>query len=171
MENILPRREARENAFLLALDHCRQCGQLAVIAVKLQKLCNVHIAHAIAVGHHKRLIPHIRLDTLDASAGHGVQTGIHHCDLPRLGVVIMYGHFILTVGKIKGNVTGVQEVIREPLFDHVLLVPRAHDELVKAIAGVLLHNVPENGHTADLHHGLGPVLGFLTDACTESPGK
>ena len=90
-----------------------------MLAVKLQKLCNVHIAHAIAVGHHKRLIPHIRLDTLDAPAGHGVQTGIHHCDLPRLGVVIMYGHFILTVGKIKGNVTGVQEVIREPLLSYL----------------------------------------------------
>lgn len=51
-------------------------------------------------------------------AGHGVQTGIHHCDLPRLGVVIMYGHFILAVGKIKGNVTGVQEVIR----DHSLIM-------------------------------------------------
>ena len=57
------------------------------------------------------------------------------------------------------------------LLDDVLLVPRADDKLIEAVGGVQLHNVPQNGHPAQLHHGLGLELGFFRDPGAEATGK
>ena len=45
------------------------------------------------------------------------------------------------------------------------------DEVIEAVIGILLHDVPENWHAAELHHGLGAVLRFLRDPGAESPGE
>ena len=75
------------------------------------------------------------------------------------------------IDKIICNVRGVQEIVRKVLLDDVLLVPRADDKLIEAVGGVQLHNVPQNGHPAQLHHGLGLELGFFRDPGAEATGK
>lgn len=47
----------------------------------------------------------------------------------------------------------------------------ANHEVVHAVGGVELHNVPEDRPTADLHHGLGLEVGFFGNACAEAAGE
>lgn len=65
----------------------------------------------------------------------------------------------------------MQEVVREVLLDDVLLVARADDELVKTVVAVQLHDVPQNRHPAQLHHGLGLELRLFTDPCAVTTGE
>ena len=81
----------------------------------------------------------------------------------------MDDHIISAVGEIVCNVRGVQEVVREIFLDDVLLVARADDELVKTVVAVQLHDVPQNRHPAQLHHGLRLELAFFTDAGDIAP--
>ena len=63
----------------------------------------------------------------------------------------------------------MQEVVRKVLLDDMLLVARAYDELVEAVMAVQLHDVPQDGHTAQFYHGLGFELAFFTDAGAIAP--
>lgn len=65
----------------------------------------------------------------------------------------------------------MQEVVREVFLDDVLLVACADDEFVVAVVAVQLHDVPEDGHPPQLHHGLGLELGFFADAGPEPAGQ
>lgn len=47
----------------------------------------------------------------------------------------------------------MQEVVRKILLDDVLLVACADNELVEAVVAVQFHDVPEDGHPAQLYHG------------------
>ena len=70
--------------------------------------------------------------------------------------------------KIKGYVTVVDIIIGKPFLYNALLVSRTDHEIVISKGGIVLHNVPKHGHTADLDHGLGTKMRFFTDACAES---
>ena len=54
------------------------------------------------------------------------------------------------------RVAGVE--IQEVVLDDVALVAERDDELRKAVEGVDLHDVPEDGMLADLQHRLGPQI-------------
>ena len=83
----------------------------------------------------------------------------------------MDDHVVATIGEIVCNVRRVQEVVREIFLDDVLLVARADDELVKTVVAVELHDVPQNRHPAQLHHGLGLELRLFTDPCAVTTGE
>jgi hypothetical protein len=55
---------------------------------------------------------------------------------------------------VKRNVGHVHKVIGEKLFDDVALIAKTHDEIVKAIPAIDLHDVPQDWAPADFHHGL-----------------
>ena len=78
-------------------------------------------------------------------------------------MLVVHDHAVL-LRKVERDVRRVQEVVSEPLLDHVLLVARAYNEFIEAEVTVPLHDVPEDRHAADLHHGLGPPLRLLRDA-------
>ena len=78
-------------------------------------------------------------------------------------------HRILPVCEIISNIRGVQKIVREILLDYMLLVPRADDEFVEPVMAVQLHDVPQDGHPAQLHHGLRLELAFFTDAGAIAP--
>jgi hypothetical protein len=65
------------------------------------------------------------------------------------------------VGKINRDIRIVQEIIHEILLDHVAFVAKANDKIIEAIMAINFHDMPENGLTADLHHGLGPGICFF----------
>ena len=50
----------------------------------------------------------------------------------------------------------------------MLLVACADDELMEALGRIGFHNVPQNGHTADLDHGLGSECGLFGNAGAEA---
>jgi hypothetical protein len=92
-------------------------------------------------------------DAAEAAAGAGVVAGVDEGDAPGLGDGVVDGH--LVVRHVEGDVGGVQEVVGEVLLDDVALVAAADDEVVDAVLGVELEDVPEDGAAADLDHGLG----------------
>ena len=65
----------------------------------------------------------------------------------------------------------MEEVVGEVFLDDVALIATAHDEIVDAVVGVELHDVPQNRPPADLNHGFGPDRGFLTEARAQATGQ
>jgi hypothetical protein len=65
----------------------------------------------------------------------------------------------------------MQIVIRKVLFDDIPFVAEAHNEILDAERGVVLHDMPEYRFTTDLDHGFWPQYGLLTDPRSEAPSK
>ena len=61
-----------QHALLLLQHHGGECGNLAVALVELHQIADVHIAYAVAIGHHEGLVTDVGLHAFDAPAGHGV---------------------------------------------------------------------------------------------------
>jgi len=61
----------------------------------------------------------------------------------------------LVVVHVEGDVGCVQEVVGEVFLDDVALVAETDDEVIDAVLGVELEDVPEDGAAADLDMGLG----------------
>ena len=136
-----------------------------------EQLFQIHVGNAVAVGEHERLIADVLLHALHAAAGHGIQAGIHHRDAPRLGMVLVDNHLVFAVGEVICNIGGVQEIIREILLDHMLLIPGADHKIVEAVMAVELHDMPEDRHAAQIHHGLWFELAFFGNARSEAAGE
>jgi hypothetical protein len=94
---------------------------------------DVDIADAVAVGEAEGLFAFkVGATRLRRPPGHGFVAGVHQCDAPGLGVLLV--HFHLVVGHVEGDIGHVQEVVGEVLLDHVALVAAADDEIVDAVA-------------------------------------
>ena len=65
----------------------------------------------------------------------------------------------------------MQEVIGKVLLDDVALVAAANDEVIDAVVGISLQDVPQDRLAADLDHGFGAGVGFFADACAQATGK
>ena len=65
------------------------------------------------------------------------------------------------VGHIKSDVGHVQEIIGEVLLDDVTLITAANHEIVDAMCGVYLHDVPQNRFAPDFNHRFGREVGFF----------
>ena len=145
--------------------------ELAVRPVEREQLLEVHIGNAVAVSEHERLIADVLLHALHTAAGHGVEAGVHHRDAPRFGMVLVNNHLVFAVGKVICNVGGVQEIICKVLLDHMLLIPGADHKIVEAVMAVELHDMPEDRHAAQIHHGLWFELAFFGNARSEAAGE
>ena len=137
-----------------------QSGLNVLCLVERNELGDVYVTHAIPVGEAKNvLVLEVGRHTLQPSTGHGVVTGIDQGDLPWLRIALVNFHHILL--HIEGYIGCVEEVVGEVLLDYVTLVATANNEVVDAVGGVGLHNVPEDGLAADLDHRLGLEVGLL----------
>lgn len=136
-----------------------------------EQLFQVHVGNTVTVGEHERLIADVLLHTLHAAAGHGVEAGIHYRDAPRLGMVLVDNHLVFAVGKVICNVGGVQEIICKIFLDYMLLIPGTDHKVVEAIIAIELHDMPEDRHAAQIHHGLWFELAFFGDPRSEAAGE
>jgi hypothetical protein len=105
-----------QNPLLLLHDDSGKRRDFSVLLMKFQKIPDVDIADPVSIGHKKGLVSHIFPDSTDSSPSHGVQSRIHHRDLPGLTVGLQHPHLIPSVCKIKLYIRTVQIVIREPFF-------------------------------------------------------
>ena len=135
-----------------------------------QKSVDVDVGDAIAVGHEERLVTHAFLDAFDAAASHGVQAGVHHRDLPRLGDIAMDLDFA-AIGEIEGYIAIMQRVVSKILFYNFLLVAGANNEIVDSVMGENLHDVPKDRHAADLDHRFRFQVGLFPNTSTKAPSK
>lgn len=144
-------------------------GPLAMIPVEGDQGTDVDVAQAIAVSEAEGVFAlEIVTNALESSAGLGVIAGVDQRDAPGLGVALVYFHVV--GGHVEGHIRHVQEVVGEVFLDDVALVTAADDEVVHAMGGVELEDVPEDGAATDLDHGLGLEVGFLGDAGAEATG-
>lgn len=64
----------------------------------------------------------------------------------------MYGHLVLAIAIVEGDIGVMKEVVGKTLLDILLLVANADDKLGMAIVGIPLYDMLEYLHAADLHH-------------------
>ena len=90
-------------------------------------------------------------------------------DLPRLCRLSMQ----LNVAKIhmKGCINGIQKVIGKIFLEHITFAVVADDEVIDAVVAVNIEDVSQDRLTADLHHRLGPQVGFPCQSRTQSAGE
>ena len=79
-------------------------------------------------------------------------------------------HVVVAIGEVISDVRCVQEIVREVLLDYMLLIARTDDKLVVAVVGVELHNVKQDGHPAQFHHGLWFKLAFFRNSGAKATG-
>lgn len=65
----------------------------------------------------------------------------------------------------------MQEIVGEILLDDITLVATANDEVIYAVSGINLHDVPKDRAAAYLNHGLRFQMCFLGYARTEPAGE
>jgi hypothetical protein len=65
----------------------------------------------------------------------------------------------------------VEVEITEVVLDDVGLETQAQDEAPESVAGINLHDVPENGMFANGDHWLGPEFGFFLDARAQAAAQ
>ena len=141
-------------------------GDPSARAVECEKLPEIHVADAVSVGQHERLILEPRLQALEAATGERVLPGVDEMDGPVLDLLAVLGD--LAAGEIYRD-TGAQHlVVEEVPLDALALVAQSADELGEAMVLVVLHDVPEDRLAADLHHWLRPERRLLGEPCAES---
>src|SRR6185437_14510809 len=108
-------------------------------------------------------------DALEPSARLRVVPGIDQRHAPWLGVPLVHNHAV--VRHIESDVGHVQKIIGEILLDDIALVTAADHEIICAVRGIELHDVPENWLTADFDHRFWFEVTFLGNAGTKSAGE
>ena len=147
-----------------------QGRQLAVSPMEIDGRGDVDVADAVPVGHAEGLLAlQMLAHPQQAPPSHRGIAGVDQRHLPGLGPALVHLHPVLA--HVEGHVGHVQEVVREILLDDVALVAAADHEIVDAVGGVDLHDVPQDGAAADLDHRLGPDGGFFAEARPKSAGE
>ena len=72
---------------------------------------------------------------------------------------------------VESYVRHMQEVVGEVFLDHVALVAATDHEVIHAMGGIQLHDVPENRFATDLDHGLGFEMCLFRDSGAEATSK
>src|SRR5690606_15440212 len=130
---VLPLHEIERPKAALRLD-CGQGGQHILAAMEGNRFGDIYVADTIAVGETERLIANVISNALETTAGHGPIAGIHQRHSPGFHPIAVDLHFVFH--HVKGDVTHVEEIGGEVLFDHVRLVSTADDKVFDAMAGV-----------------------------------
>jgi hypothetical protein len=73
-------------------------------------------------------------------------------------------HDLVLAAERDGEIVVHGLVVEEVLANHVAAIAQAQHELAKAVMSVDLHDVPQDGPTADLDHGLGSKFSFLAQS-------
>lgn len=142
----------------------------AMLLVEGNQRRDIDIAQPVTIGEAERLsVPKVLPDTPQPPPGHGGLAGIDQRHLPWFGLAAVHLHFVGL--HVKGHVRHVQEVIGKVLLDDIPFVTAADDEVMDAMMGIELHDVPENRPAADLDHGLGPKVSFFGDAGSVATGE
>src|ERR1039458_857828 len=135
--------------------------------VKLYQPGDVQVGNAIAVCQKERVVIDVLLNPFHAPAGHGGQAGVSQCDLEVLFAVYVVELDLRLAPEADGEVVVHCLVVQEVLFDHVAAISQAQDKLAEATVGIELHDVPEDGSTANFDHRFRPEFGLLAQARTE----
>src|SRR5208282_3571582 len=147
------------------------CSQLSVTLVELYQPGDVYVGNAIAVSQKERVVIDVLLDPFHAPTGHCGQAGVSQGDLEILLAVYVVELDLRLAPEADGEVVVHCLVVQEVFFDHVATISQAQDKLAEATVGIELHDVPEDGSTANFDHRFRPEFSFLAQAGTESSAQ
>jgi hypothetical protein len=149
--------------------HRRYRRQLSVVVVERHKPIERHIGDSIAVGKHERLAIDERRKAPYAPSSQRIETGTDQMDFPG---------FLVAPAPLHGAGTEIDREVachigklQEEILHYLGLVAKRHHELVESVGGIELHDVPENGMLADLHHWLGDGDRLLGKPSAEASGE
>ena len=126
----------------------------------------------VAVGEAEVLCIDVALYELQPAAGAAVGAGFGAGHLPvLLADLVVEAHLRRVALHRDREIAPHLVVAQEILLDDPALVAQADHEIVDAVVGVELQDVPENGLAPDLDHRLGLQVGLFADARAEPPGK
>lgn len=66
------------------------------------------------------------------------------------------------MSKFDGDVVDAGFVVEEEIFDVVAFISKADNKIIEILAGEILHDVPEDGATANFYHWFGSIFGLFT---------
>src|ERR1700733_6141693 len=138
-------------------------------AMKFEEGLEIEVGKAIPVGHKEGVAAHKILQASYPSARQRVQASVDQSHLP-------VGHdrvrdLARSIFQIEKEVAVVDAKVVKVLFDHLALVSAGDEEVFEAVAGVELHDVPQDRLAADLDHGFRAGGGFLGQTRAQSSGE
>lgn len=102
---------------------------------------HVNVCEAVAIGKaESRLILNMGSHALQPASGERFLAGVNKCDFPRLGFALMDLHAVCA--HVDRHIGHVEEVVRKVFLDHISFVAAADHELIHAVSGINLHDVP-----------------------------
>src|SRR5262245_37401051 len=107
----------------------------------------IHVAHTIPVRHAERLVPKVVADAPEAAACHRVLAGVNDRHAPVFDTTAEHVHAIGP--QVKTQVRLMEKVIGEVILDLVTAIPAANHEIADTMRSIDLHDVPEDGPSAD----------------------
>src|SRR4051794_39298282 len=105
----------------------------------------------------------------DATAGFCRQSGFDEIDGPVLAAAFVHKNF--TGADVDREVAVQRVVLGEVFLDLVTAKSQCNDEIIVAVMGIVLEDVPQDRAAADFDHGLGLGLGFLSQPCPGAAGE
>ena len=150
----------------------RDRGDLAVGLVEVEESADVDVGQTVAVGDDEPLrVGDVPLDLPDAAPGLGRRSGVGDGHLPLRLEVLVVEHDVAGSTERDREVVVAGLVVEEVVLDELALVAGAHHEVGDPVSGEDLHDVPQNGLSADLDHRLGSELGLLAHPSAETAGE
>ena len=137
--------------------------------VKGQEAVERYIGYAVAIGEHEGFAADERRQAEHAAPGQRIEAGIDQMDLP--GLLVAPAPLHRSLAEIDGEVARHVGKLQEEVLHHLGLVTERHHELLEAVGGVELHDVPENWMLADLDHRLGDGDRLFGEPSAEAPGE
>lgn len=84
---------------------------------------------------------------------------------------MLFAYRLLASEGVEVKIGQVHVVINEILFNHVALVAKANDEMVKPVVGIAFHDMPKNRSPPDRNHRFWLTFGFLLQSGPFSAAK
>jgi len=109
---------------------CRQGDQTLVVLMKFEQCIQIHVADAVAIGHHERLLIDHGCQAFEAATGHGGLARIDEMDLPGITMILVDASDLAIIerhGKILIQTIKVKEIS----FDLLSLVSQGKIEFMK----------------------------------------
>ena len=131
----------------------------------------VHIGHAVAIGHEEGLTLDVLGDFFQPRALEGLFAGAGQGHLPAALFVAGVQQRRGGLAQLHGDIVVHGLVVEEIVLDHLALVAQRQGEVRVPLGGEDLHDVPEDGPGTDADHGLGPELGFFAQAGAQAPAE
>src|SRR5690606_32387462 len=106
-------------------------------------------------------IPYVLLHTFQPTTCHSILTGVNKGNPPWFGFIINEG--CLVEVEIECNIRLVEKIVSKELLYDEALVSQANNKFIYTPMSINFHNVPQDWHTSNFNHWLGPDSRLLTD--------